>query len=339
LAERKIATSKIAVVGGESLLGHEVRELLAGSGLKAEIELVATDEAADTGILTEHAGEMVLMRSLEAADWAGSRIVVLAGSPESSKRALGVAHRRAKGAAIIDVTGALEDLPEARLRAPMVEPSGATAKEGLFVIAHPAAIALALFLIRLHAITPVTRAVVLVFEPASERGKPGLDELQQQTAALLSLKKVPKAVFDAQAAFNLLPEYGEDAPRSLAEVEHRIERHLASLLERSNTAQMPSLRVVHAPVFHGYSFSVWAELEKNPGADALAAGLQTAGIDVRGKDLEAPSNAGAAGQSGITVGSIAADRNDARACWFWIVADNLRLAGDNAVEVARGILE
>ncbi|MDP8983264.1 MAG: hypothetical protein M3O35_22035 [Acidobacteriota bacterium] len=331
--------NKIAVVGGESLLGREVRELLADSGLKAAVELVASDEAADTGILTEHAGEMVLMRTLEAADWSGSRVVVLAGSPESSKRALGVARRKAKGAAVIDVTGALEDLPEARLGAPLLDAGGAAAGAGLVIIAHPAAIALALFLTRLHAISPVARAVVLVFEPASERGKPGLDELQQQTAALLSLKKVPKNIFDAQASFNMLPEYGEDAPQSLADVEQRIERHLASLLERSNTAPMPSLRVVHTPVFHGYSFSVWAELEKNPGADALAAGLQTAGIDVRGKDLEPPSNVGAAGQSGITVGAIATDRNDARACWFWIVADNLRLAGDNAVEVARAILK
>jgi hypothetical protein len=32
------------------------------------------------------------------------------------------------------------------------------------------------------------------------------------------------------------------------------------------------------------------------------------------------------------------DRNDARACWFWIVADNFRISADNAVEVAREAL-
>jgi hypothetical protein len=32
------------------------------------------------------------------------------------------------------------------------------------------------------------------------------------------------------------------------------------------------------------------------------------------------------------------DRNDARASWFWIVADNFRISADNAVEVAREAL-
>jgi len=45
-----------------------------------------------------------------------------------------------------------------------------------------------------------------------------------------------------------------------------------------------------------------------------------------------------AGQSGIAVGAIAEDRNNPDACWFWVVADNLRLAAENAVAVAREFL-
>ena len=40
----------------------------------------------------------------------------------------------------------------------------------------------------------------------------------------------------------------------------------------------------------------------------------------------------------IAVGAIAPDRNNAEACWFWFVADNLRLAAENAVAVARQLL-
>ena len=47
-----------------------------------------------------------------------------------------------------------------------------------------------------------------------------------------------------------------------------------------------------------------------------------------------PTNAAIAGQSGISVGAITADRNNSRACWFWLVADNLRLAAENAVAAA-----
>jgi aspartate-semialdehyde dehydrogenase len=42
-----------------------------------------------------------------------------------------------------------------------------------------------------------------------------------------------------------------------------------------------------------------------------------------------------AGESGIAVGAITADRNNPRAVWFWVVADNIRIMAENAVAVAR----
>jgi aspartate-semialdehyde dehydrogenase len=118
----------------------------------------------------------------------------------------------------------------------------------------------------------------------------------------------------------------------------RIEHHLATLLDlpgEGRGAPMPSLRLVQAPVFHGYSFSAWVEFYANPGIEALESGLATASIEVRGSEFEPPSNVGHAGQGGIAVGAIAPDRNNPEACWFWLVADNLRLAAENAVALAR----
>jgi aspartate-semialdehyde dehydrogenase len=80
------------------------------------------------------------------------------------------------------------------------------------------------------------------------------------------------------------------------------------------------------------------EFEQNPGPDAIRAALASPHIEVRGDQEESPSNVGAAGQNGITVGEISIDRNHPRACWFWVVADNLRLAAENALEVAREAL-
>src|SRR5207248_2010432 len=128
---------------------------------------------------------------------------------------------------------------------------------------------------------------------------------------------------------------------SLEESELRIERHLATMLDLPGDgegAPMPSLRLLQAPVFHGYSFSAWVQFEGNPGVEALENSLQMDAIDVRGADSEPPTNVGQAGQSGISVGAILPDRNDAEAVWFWFVADNLRLASENAVAVARELL-
>ncbi len=101
---------------------------------------------------------------------------------------------------------------------------------------------------------------------------------------------------------------------------------------------MPSLRLAQAPVFHGYSFSAWVEFDGNPGVEAIESGLESEGIEVRGAEAEPPTNVGHAGQGGIAVGAIAEDRNNPDACWFWLVADNLRISAENAVAVARQLV-
>ena len=97
---------------------------------------------------------------------------------------------------------------------------------------------------------------------------------------------------------------------------------------------MPSLRMTQAPVFHGYSFSAWVRFDSNPGVEELETSLAAGSIDVRGADLEPPTIVGQANQGGIAIGAILPDRNDREACWFWLVADNLRLMAENAVAVA-----
>jgi aspartate-semialdehyde dehydrogenase len=331
-----------ALVGSDSLLGREVRDIVATSAPEITLHLIAADEE-QAGTLTRVGDEPALVGGLDAGSLAGARVIFLAASQETGRKALELAGDP-PDAAIIDLTFVAEERPDARLRAPLVE-AGLNIEENreaaVHVIAHPAAIAIAVLLRRLHQNDPIRRAIVHVFAPASEQGAPGVEELQQQTVSLLSFKQMPKAVFDAQVSFAMLPRYGEEAPMALEESELRIERHLATLLDlpgEGEGAPMPSLRVIQAPVFHGLSFSAWVEFETNPGVDAIENSLPMESIDVRGAESEPPNNVGQAGQGGIAVGGILPDRNDAEAVWFWFVADNLRVAAENAVAVARELL-
>jgi len=326
-----------ALIGSESLLGREIRDIVATAGTPLHMRLIG-DAGDEPGTLTRVGDEPAIVAGLDADSISGARAIFLAGCPESSRKALALLDRE-PGPAVIDLTGAAEERPDARLRAPLVAEDEAGA--AVHVIAHPAAIALALFLRRLHAQEPIRSSVIQVLAPVSEHGAPGVEELQNQTVSLLSFKSLPKAVFDAQVGFNLLARYGEEAPVSLEHSELRIENHLASLLAlpgEGESAPMPSLRLIQAPVFHGYSFSAWVRFEDRPDVDALENGLLSGSIEVRGGEFEPPTNVGQAGQSGIAVGAISPDRNHRDACWFWIVADNLRLAADNAVAVARQLL-
>jgi len=346
-SHRSSQKATVAIVGGESLLGKEIHELLDARKAPANVKLVASEvEDADKGAASILARgpvggieEPIVMASIELADLGSARVVILAGSKTSSHKAYQIVRGAKPTPAVVDLSGGLEDLAEARLRAPMVEPAGFDAKgAAVQTIAHPAAVALALLLTHLQKAGAMRRSVIEIFEPVSERGQAGINELQKQAVALLSFKPLPKEVFDAQISFNMLSQYGSDAPLSLEEIELKIDRHLASLLAATR-APMPSLRLIQAPVFHGYSISAWVEFEENPGMDAIFQALASANIDVRTKDHEPPTNVGVAGQGGITVGSITRDRNQPRAWWFWMVADNLQIAAENAWEVVREYLD
>lgn len=340
----------VAVVGGDTMLGREIRQLLSEANPVPRIQLIAASAPDHEAVLSEQEEEPVVMVPLSAESLEHSRAAFLAGSAASARRALKLNPKG--GPVLIDLTGALEEQPQARLRAPSCEPAtqplapssntgASSAGSGIQVIAHPAAIALASVLAHIARHAAIRRTIVHIFEPASERGQRGIDELHQQTVAVLAFKKLKKDVFDSQLAFNLLSQYGEEAPEPLGLVEQRLERHLASLLAAYPSAAlgghpaipMPSLRLIQGPVFHGHSFSLWIEFEENPGVKGLASALAGAGIDVRGD--EPPSNAAIAGQSGLSTGAIAVDRNHPRACWMWMVADNLRLAAENAIAVAK----
>lgn len=326
MAEPFLVRPLVAVVGGDTLLARELRELLAETKPAPRVELIS-GVAEQTETEDEDA---VVMVPLAKSSFEGAAVAFLAGSHASSRKALKIA---SKNIVLVDLTSALEEQPNARLRAPFAEKAPVKNLAAVQVIAHPAAIASAMFLARVSECAPIRRSIIHVFEPASERGQKGLDELQQQNVAVLSFQKLKTDVFDTQLAFAMLARYGEEAEEPLEGIEQRVERHLASLLAAWDGIPMPSLRVIQAPVFHGHSFSAWVEFEENPGVEALQMALNGAGIDVRTD--EPPTNIGVAGQNGLSVGAITVDPNQPRACWFWMAADNFRLSAENAVAVMK----
>lgn len=331
-------TPQIALVGGESLIGRELRDLLHGSILGRRLKLMGTGDPG-AAILTEEAGEPAVIAAWDDAELNDSKLVFLAGSPESSRRALESVRPGPAAPVLIDLTRALEDHPGARLRAPQAEPSGEPAPSAsLYVIAHPAAILSAVLLQRLASAGEIRRVILTAFEPASERGMSGVDELQKQTIALLSFKKQPTAVYDDQLAFNLLARYGDEAPLALESVQEQIERHLATLVSQIRGVPMPSLRLLQAPVMHGHTVSAWVLFAERPDMARVEEALKSEPLDFRAAGTSQPNPVGMAAQSGIAVGAVEADRNEARAVWIHAAADNFRLAAENALAVAREVL-
>jgi aspartate-semialdehyde dehydrogenase len=325
----KQVKSRIALLGADTLIGREIREVLESAHPDVAVDSYSFDEESEVG---EDESDAVFKQQLSTDALKGAVAVVTAGNQETVSRALEFV-AASPGVTLIDCTSLLEHHREARITAPLLLPGKSDAP--LQVIANSAATALAMVLNQLGSRTSLTRAVVEIFEPASERGKAGMTELQQQTTSLLSFRPLEKHVFDAQLSFALLPGYGSEAPQRLETIEQRIENHLATLLARlpaGASVPMPSIRLVQAPVFHGYSLSVWVEFGESLSAGDIETALASKHIEVRTSEDEIPTNVGVAGQSELIVGDIRIDRNNPRAVWLWIVADNLRLMARSVAE-------
>jgi aspartate-semialdehyde dehydrogenase len=326
---------KIAIAGASSLLGRELKDALSESPL-ATARVILLDEESARGQLDQVGDEVTVVQAIEPDAFEQVDFTFFAGSEDQTRKHWRQALR--SGSTVLDLSGALDQETGVLVRAPWL--GSETVTPDLFtpavVPAHPAALSLGLLLDRLQMAAPVRFAAATLLEPASDFGRAAMDELHQQTVALLSFQGLPRAIYDAQAAYNLLLGLGETATVNLSSVEARIRRHYDAL----SAGRWPALalQVVHAPVFHGHTMSIAIELERPVDISALEEALSGDHVDLVLEDTDSPSNLAATGQNDVLVRlrPESGSRNPTQVSrlWLWAASDNLRLNAQNAVECA-----
>ncbi len=323
---------RIAIAGASTLLGRELKEVLSESPLESANLALVDDEDA-RGQLDQVGDEVTFIQAISADAFDRADFTFFCGSETITRRHWQQALRA--GSTVLDLSAALDREPGVVIRAPWL--GSETAAVDLFtpavVPAHPAVIALALLLQRLQQAAPVRFAAATVLEPASDFGRAAMDELHQQTVSLLSFQSLPRAFYEAQAAYNLLGGTGEGSKVNLQDVEARIRRHYEALTGGRGPAL--AVQVIHAPVFHGLAFSIAVELERPVEIVALEEALTGEHVELVLEDTDSPSNLAATGQNDILVRlrpePLGRNSNQASRLWLWAAADNLRLNAQNAV--------
>jgi aspartate-semialdehyde dehydrogenase len=328
---------RVAIVGAATLKGREMKEVLSDRNFPAQdVRLLDDDES--LGQLEAMGEEPTFIQSVLPEHLENVDFTFFASDESFTRRSWQMA--RKAGSDIIDLSYAIENEKGVMLRAPWIEqelniPPKVDFAVAPVAIAHPAAVVLALLMLRATKIGKITRGVATAFEPASEHGKRGMDELHEQTVNLLSFQQLPKSVFDSQVAFNLLDRYGQHSLPSLESVESRIQRHFRSLV--GDRLIVPSLMLLQAPIFHGHAFSLYIEVEQAAQVEELTAALSGEHVDVLQGGEESPSNVNAAGQEQIQV-FVRHDSQSAKGFWVWAAADNLRIAALTAAESAESMI-
>ena len=315
---------KVGIVGASSLLGRELADAI-GETVLAAAEVVLLDEESESGRVTAVGDEPALIQRIERASFERMDLCFFAGGTEETTKYWTMA--RDAGSGVVDLTDTLRAEAGVMLGSPWVDGIGGIDVATVAVIpAHGIAVMLGLVAARCGRLGLKTVAAT-VLVPASERGQTGLDEMQRQAVSLLTFQPVPKEEFDAQVAFNLVPQLGEAARMTIESTDSRIRADYA--IARAGGLPALALQMVHAPVFHGYGVSMLLEFSGPVTSEAVSSAVSSGGhVTVAGMADEPPSNVSAAGQGEI-VARFSED-SDCRV-WVWMVADNVRMTALHAI--------
>jgi aspartate-semialdehyde dehydrogenase len=326
---------RIVIAGASSLLGAELKSLLEESKF-ADWDFRLVDEEIAAGMLTEAGGEPAVIQPVEEGSFEKARFVFFTGSCEFTRR--NVAAAKVSGGKIIDLSGGVASDGATVAWFPKLDEllgrdflTNSTA----YLIPSAAASATAGLSLALSK-CGVRRLVTVCFQPVSEAGRAGIEELESQTGQLLSFQAVGQPVFDTQVAFSMLDRFGAASGQKLNAIRERVRAETKVCLGSKVT--MPAIQVVHAPVFYGATFSACGELEPGMDAGKLASSCKDAGFQMIANDESGPNNVSAAGEKVIQLATPETDSSQPGTWWFWGAADNIRLPAWNAVKLAEKLI-
>jgi aspartate-semialdehyde dehydrogenase len=329
-----VESRRIVIAGASSLLGCDLKSLLEESRFAAS-DFRLVDEETVAGILTEAGGEPAVIQPVEEDSFNKAWIIFFTGSATFTKTNLELAKR--SGARIVDLSGELAGQPNVAAFLPNLDQETSWSsqnKSALFAIPSAPAEIVARLSYALHPLKPNAISAV-AFQPVSAIGQQGIEELESQTSHLLSLESIGQPVFDTQVAFTLLDRYGPASAQKLQSSLAVLRKEVRAILPASWL--LPSLQLLHAPIFYGTTVTLCARLDPSTDVAALSKSCVSAGFAIPAEG-SVTSNISSAGESSLQLSPPQSDPAALGTWWFWAAADNLRRPAFNGVKLAEKFL-
>lgn len=332
---KKKSAYTVAILGATGAVGKESLEILEERNFPlAALRLFASKRSAGE-VMSCQGKEWTVEELTESSSFTGVDFAFISATDAISKEygpRLGAA-----GVVVIDDSGVFRMDPQVPLVVPEVNAAALQSlPRGIVSIPNCTTTPLVMALKPLHDAVGVKRVVVTTFQSVSGTGAAAMDELMDQTRALMAFRDVKAEVYPYQIAFNLLPHIGSFSEGGDCSEEIKIVRETRKILDA------PQLRVtsttVRVPVLRCHSESINVELEKplSPN-DARAALAAMPGVLVYDDPLKKlyPMPLDATGKDEVYVGRIREDASVTNGLNLWVVSDNLRKgAALNTVQIA-----
>jgi aspartate-semialdehyde dehydrogenase len=325
----------VAVAGATGAVGNQMIACLEERNFPVgNLKLLATSKSA--GRKLRFKGEEFPVEELTETSFKGLDIAIFSAGGAASQKYAPFAAK--DGCVVVDNSAAWRMDPDVPLVVPEVNPHAVGQYSNKGIIANPncSTIQMVVALAPIHKKVGIKRIVVSTYQAVSGTGKKAIDELRNQTKAVMNFIEPERKVYPHRIAFNCLPHIDVFLDNGYTKEEMKMVEETKKILEDDSIGITAT--TVRVPVFFSHSESVNVETRDPITPDEVRALLEKApGVKVVDNPSENlyPMAIDTAGRDETFVGRIRADESVPSGINLWVVSDNIRKgAATNAVQIA-----
>lgn len=325
----------VAVAGATGAVGSRMIACLQERDFPVKnLKLLATSKSA--GRKLRFKGEEIPVEELTENSFGGVDIGIFSAGGATSQEFAPIAAK--DGCVVIDNSAAWRMDPDVPLVIPEVNPDAVAGYTKKGIIANPncSTIQMVVALAPIYRKVGIKRIVVSTYQAVSGTGKKAIDELYNQTKAILNFLEPESKVYPHRIAFNCLPQIDVFLDNGYTKEEMKMVEETQKILEDDSIGITAT--TIRVPVFFSHSESVNVETRQPISPEEVRTLLENAPgvivVDDPSKNLY-PMAIDAAGRDETFVGRIRADESIPNGINMWVVSDNIRKgAATNAVQIA-----
>ena len=330
---------RVAVVGATGAVGSTMLEVMGRRDFAAR-EVVPLASARSAGRTVQYRDSELMVRLLEEAAIEGFDIALFsAGGSVSREWAPRFA---ATGCVVVDNSSAWR--MESHVPLVVAEVNGDTLARHDGIVANPncSTMQMVMALKPIYDAVGLERVIVSTYQSTSGTGQRAVEELHDQTQAVLEAHEVTASVYPHQIAFNILPQVETFKDGDDYTTEER--KMMAETRKILGDESIPvSATCVRVPVYNAHSESLNVQTRDDLTPERCRELLDSfPGVTVVDEPAAGryPMPITAAGSDEVFVGRVRRDPSHERCLNMWVVSDNLRKgAATNAVQLAEMIVE
>ncbi|MCU4158122.1 aspartate-semialdehyde dehydrogenase [Carboxylicivirga sp. A043] len=330
---------KVAIVGASGAVGQEFLKVLEERNFPMD-ELVLFGSKRSAGKKIIFRGQELTVKELQHNDDFKDIDIALtsAGGGTSKEYAQTITKH---GAVMIDNSSAFRMDDDVPLVVPEVNAEDCkNAPRNIIANPNCTTIQMVVALKPIEELSHIKRVHLSTYQASSGAGASGMQELEEQTKAIVNGEETKVDVFQYQLAMNLIPQVDVFTDNDYTKEEMKMFNETRKIMHSDISVSAMCVRV---PILRAHSEAVWLETEApvTP-AQAKGAFAKADGVILMDEpaNKEYPMPLFLAGKDEVFVGRVRQDLANPNGLTFWCVSDQIKKgAALNAVQIAEYMIK